>query len=236
MPVSVYKGLTARSKMATYTDTAVKRPLGEFPLMVRAAETNNVFPPYNSEDMTDEERAVVEYYTGGESLWINNLLRKTSGYSELTTSQKNEICEKVDTLTNLIYKASPSTAAATVYRGTEHIESTWANSPQGTNLPHTSNAFVSTTFDPEVALDFAGDESGRNGVLLILTLPSGTRSLHLGGSSAWADEQEVLLPPMSNFVIDENARHIFSGTGNKTYTVLKATLTSQPKQPYKCTI
>lgn len=186
--------------------------------------------------LTEKEDEAVEAYTDGNSLWMNNLLRRTASYASLDRTQKTRLCSDVSTLTQLIYRARPSTAAVTVYRGTESMRKEWVYSAQGMELPFTDKAFISTTFDPEVALSFADNNEGHGGVLLVLNLPKGTRGLYLGDTSVWNEESELLLPPMTKFVIDKNFGHILRGVGKELVLVIQATLVSQPYSPAECSI
>lgn len=174
------------------------------------------FIPSEKLSLTQKEKNAIGYYTGGESLWMNNLLRGIRVHEMIN---RKHIEAMVDALTNAIRKSPPSTSPTTVYRGASPVDKTWENLKVGDELLFTSKGFVSTSFSKEAAKEFLDGESC---CLLILHLPKGTHGLYVGASSLFADldEDELILPHGSRFIV--NTYYIKDGV-----KVYDATLTHQ---------
>ena len=150
--------------------------------------------------LTPNELTLLELYTGGESLWINNFLRDRK-MDEMTKLQKQLMKKYSINLNNLIRKSPPSKKNTTVYRGAEAMDEKWKNLKPGEELLFTQKGIISTTFNKNVAIDFIEEDS--NCCLLVLRLPKGTRGLYISDISAFSDleEDELLLPHGSMFKV-----------------------------------
>jgi hypothetical protein len=167
-------------------------------------------------DLTDSEINIIDKYTGGESLWINNFLRDRN-LDQLNEKQKLQMKQYAIHLNNIINKSPLSKKTTTVYRGAEPINEKWLNLKRGEELLFTQKGLISTTFDKSVAIDFI--ESDQDCCLLVLRLPKGTKGLYISGNSMFNElnEDELLLPHGSKFIIDNKKTNIFNGKKIITY-------------------
>ena len=176
----------------------------------------NSFVDASELELTPNEINVIEIYTGGESLWINNFLRERN-LDQLNNNQKDLMKKYAVTLNNIIKKSPPSKKTTTVYRGAESMDEKWKNLTSGDELLFTQKGIISTTFDINIALDFI--EEGSNCCLLILRLPKGTKGLYISSLSVFNDlgEDELLLPHGSKFQITERLVKSYNGRKIITY-------------------
>lgn len=174
------------------------------------------FLPIQDKNLTRKELSALEVYTGGESLWINNYLRNRN-IDQLNQKQKEKMKNYATHLNNIIRKAPTSTKKTKVYRGAEAMEQKWKNLESGDELLFTQKGLISTTFDINVALEFIEEDS--DCCLLILNLPKGTSGLYISSSSAFSelDEDELLLPHGSKFIVTSRRKHRFGTRDIITY-------------------
>lgn len=167
-------------------------------------------------NLTPNEINVIEIYTGGESLWINNFLRDRN-LNQLNIIQKDLMKKYALTLNNIIKKSPPSKIATTVYRGAEPMDEKWKNLSNGDELLFTQKGIISTTFDINIAIDFIEKES--NCCLLILRLPKGTNGLYISNMSVFNKfgEDELLLPHGSKFLITKRLVKSYNNRSIITY-------------------
>tara|TARA_Y100000389_G_scaffold144920_2_gene143353 strand:- start:2508 stop:3158 length:651 start_codon:yes stop_codon:yes gene_type:complete len=161
------------------------------------------FRELKKSDITEDEMKSLIYYTGGESLWINNLLTNT-GTDELDDRSKSKIQGHIDNLKNIIKKSSPSARKTVVYRGAQTRETTenWKMAKRGDVLPFNySTRFISTTLYKKTALGFVEDDESC--CLLKLILPKGTKGIYVSKLSSFQDmeEEEIILPPGCKFIV-----------------------------------
>lgn len=169
-------------------------------------------------DITEDEMKSLLYYTGGDSLWINNLLTKTR-IDELNDRSKSNIQGHIDNLNNIIKKSSPSMRKTVVYRGAQTRETTenWKMAKKGDVLPFNySTRFISTTLNKKTALDFVEDDESC--CLLKLILPKGTKGIYVSKLSSFQDleEEEIILPPGCKFLVVD--KDIMNKNGRKITT------------------
>jgi len=160
----------------------------------------NGFEELDPKILTITEKKVLEMYTSGESLWINNYLRERNLY-QLNESQKEKMKQHAYHLNNLIQKSPPSYKQTKVYRGAEAMDEKWKNLNKNDELLFTQKGLISTSFDIDIAVDFIEKDS--DCCLLVLRLPKKTKGLYISSSSAFSDldEDELLLPHGSKFII-----------------------------------
>ena len=151
-------------------------------------------------NLTEAEYNVVDEYTGGESLWINNYLRDRN-LEGVTVREKSRLKKFAEILNNIIRSAPASVASTTVYRGAEAMDPSWLNLSRDEELIFVSHGIISTSFSSRTALSFIEAESGC--CLLILNLPKSTRGVYIGNASVFSDEDELLLPHGSVFVVTD---------------------------------
>ena len=91
------------------------------------------FTPLNINELTPRETEILEEYTTGESLWINNYLRNRN-MEQLSDSQKDKLRNSSIHLNNVINRSHVSTSTTKVYRGAEAMEEKWKNLKPGDDL------------------------------------------------------------------------------------------------------
>lgn len=176
----------------------------------------NSFKEASQLNLTPNEINIIELYTGGESLWINNFLRDRN-LEQLNNDQKTLMKKYAVTLNNIIKKSPPSKKLTTVYRGAEPMDEKWKDLSYGNELLFTQKGIISTTFDINIALDFI--EKGSNCCLLVLRLPKGTNGLYISGMSVFNElgEDELLLPHGSKFLISKRVINTYNYRDIITY-------------------
>lgn len=184
----------------------------------RKGTLTGAFRELKVSDITKDEMNSLIYYTGGESLWINNLLTKTR-IDELNDRSKSNIQGHIDNLNNIIKKSSPSSRKTVVYRGAQTRETTenWKMAKKGDVLPFNySTRFISTTLNKKTALGFVEDDESC--CLLKLILPKGTKGIYVSKLSSFLDleEEEIILPPGCKFLVVD--RGIMDKNGKKITT------------------
>lgn len=113
----------------------------------------------------------------------------------------------INRLTNIILDAPPLDKDIVVYRGvlnTDYLK-------MGSTVP--ISGFFSTSFNYKVALEFAlnaeRQRSDRQGSVLAILVPAGTRGLAAGvGTTKFVSEAEFLLPPNINLILEECTRDV----------------------------
>jgi hypothetical protein len=173
--------------------------------------------------LTKTEKKVLEMYTSGESLWINNYLRERN-LDQLNEFQREKMKQYANHLNNLIHKSPPSYKQTKVYRGAEAMDEKWKNLNTNDELLFTQKGLISTSFNLEAAVDFIERDS--DCCLLVLRLPKNTKGLYIGSSSIFNDlsEDELLLPHGSKFIVAyRRVNHI----GGKQIITYYADLLSQ---------
>jgi hypothetical protein len=183
---------------------------------------NGAFRELKASDITEDEMNSLIYYTGGESLWINNLLTKTR-IDELSDKSKSNIQGHIDNLNNIIKKSSPSMRKTVVYRGAQTRETTenWKMAKKGDVLPFNySTRFISTTLNKKTALDFVEDDESC--CLLKLILPKGTKGIYVTKLSSFQDleEEEIILPPGCKFIVVHKGIMNKNGKKITTFTAI----------------
>jgi hypothetical protein len=175
-------------------------------------------------NLTETELDVIEKYTGGESLWINNYLRNRDLEDVNETNLKK--LKRYSTILNDImkHKSPPSRSATKVYRGAEAMHQSWRKLKTGEELMFTNKGIISTSFNKKAALSFIEEDD--DCCLLVLTLPKGTKGLYISSQSVFSDleEDELLLPHGSKFVVTKKT---FSKYENKKILTYHADLVSQ---------
>ena len=181
------------------------------------------FTPLNIDELTPRETEVLEEYTTGESLWINNYLRNRN-MEQLSNSQKDKLRNSSIHLNNVINRSHVSTSTTKVYRRAEAMEEKWKNLKPGDDLLFTQKGLISTTFQKDVAISFIEDDC--DCCLLVLTLPKGTKGLYISTASGFneLEEDELLLPHGSKFQVTSRKKVKYNSREIITYY---ATLISQ---------
>tara|TARA_Y100000389_G_scaffold162249_1_gene164980 strand:+ start:687 stop:1358 length:672 start_codon:yes stop_codon:yes gene_type:complete len=188
----------------------------------RKGTRKGAFRKLKASDITEDEMNSLIYYTGGESLWINNLLTKTR-IDELSDKSKSNIQGHIDNLNNIIKKSSPSMRKTVVYRGAQTRETTenWKMAKKGDMLPFNySTRFISTTLNKKTALDFVEDDESC--CLLKLILPKGTKGIYVTKLSSFQDleEEEIILPPGCKFIVVDKGTMNKNGKKITTFTAI----------------
>jgi len=181
------------------------------------------FTPLEKSELTPKETEILEEYTTGESLWINNYLRNRN-LEQLSDSQKDKLRNSSIHLNNVINRSQLSTSTSKVYRGAEAIEDKWKNLKPGDDLLFTQKGLISTSFQKDVAISFIEDDC--DCCLLVLTLPKGTKGLYISSASGFSEleEDELLLPHGSKFQVTSRKR---IGYNSREIITYYATLVSQ---------
>lgn len=167
------------------------------------------FVPAIELDLTKTELAIIDQYTGGESLWINNYLRDRQ-MDDLDETQKKKLKHYATVLNHLIReKSPPSTRSTIVYRGAEAMHPDWKDLKKHDRLSFTNKGLISATFNKTAAIQFI--EEDEDCCFLVLSLPKGTRGLYVSSISRFSDlqEDELILPHGSHFIVTK-----------QTYTVV----------------
>ena len=174
------------------------------------------FNPLNTKELTRRENEVLEEYTTGESLWIDNYLRNRN-LEHLSEAQKEKLRKSSIHLNNIINRSSLSTSTARVYRGAEAMEEKWKNLKPGDDLLFTQKGLISTSFSLETAISFIEDDC--DCCLLVLTLPKGTKGLYISSASGFSvlEEDELLLPHGSKFQVTSRKRIKYNSREIVTY-------------------
>lgn len=187
----------------------------------KKVKTSNVFTKMSDLNLTETEIEIVDNYTGGESLWINNYLRDRN-IESLSDTQKASLKRATIHLNNIINKSPLSTSDTIVYRGAEAMYKEWRQLDEGSELILTSKGLISTSFKKNTALSFI--EEDEDCCFLILNLPKGTRGLYISSDSMFNEEDELLLPHGSKFVITNKK---FTNHKYKKIITYEAILVSQ---------
>ena len=153
-----------------------------------------------------QKQALEAYVENGESLYINSEFRDPEE-RVLEPRDAEKVRKYTRNLQQLIESVPGSTKRAVVFRG-QVMRRPIGGFREGMELQQLKQTFLSTSFDESVARDFIDDEVPDCCVrtLLTLAIPRGTKGLHVTGASiaaAWADEDEVILPPGCTFEIDK---------------------------------
>lgn len=153
-----------------------------------------------------QKQALEAYVENGESLYINSEFRDPEE-RVLEPRDAEKVRKYARNLQQLIESVPGSTERAVVFRG-QVMRRPSGGFREGMELQQLRETFLSTSFKESVARDFIDDEVPECCVrtLLTLTIPKGTKGLHVTGTSiaaAWADEDEVILPPGCTFEIDK---------------------------------
>ena len=155
------------------------------------------------ERATPAQRAVLSDYTdAGESLWINNYLRGRH-LDDLSEGARRELRRQASHLNNLIRAAPRSPHASVVFRAVAQDSPQRQFYAKGDEAEFLSRGITSTSASYLAARDFMEDDE--TCCMLVLLLPKGTRMLQVMDESAWAQEQELLLPHGSTFRVVETA-------------------------------
>jgi hypothetical protein len=176
----------------------------------------NGFKELDPESLSITEKQVLEMYTSGESLWINNYLRERN-LDQLNEAQKEKMKRYAYHLNNMIHKSPQSYKQTKVYRGAEAMDEKWKNLNKNDELLFTQKGLISTSFNIDIAVDFIEKDS--NCCLLVLRLPKNTKGLYIASSSAFSDlvEDELLLPHGSKFIITYRCVNSIRGKRIITY-------------------
>ena len=179
-------------------------------------DTSKPFVNVSDMSLTEKQKEAIDMYTSGESLWINNYLRDRN-MTSLNTAQKNKMKLYSKHINDLINISPLSKKNTTVYRGAEAMFENWKELKLGSELLFTEKGIISTSFSRKVALDFIEEDD--NCCLLVLRLPKGTKGLYLNTLSAFRDleEDELLLPHGSKFVVSSRRTNVFDGKSILTY-------------------
>ena len=171
--------------------------------MTRLAESHRKYLEEALNRSKDAKKALSDYVDGGESLWFNRHLRN-EGCQGLSAGSRAKLAEQTSVLNALIYAAPPLDDDIVVYRGTT-IECLFATSdgvaPSWSFVGEMlSRGVLSTSTLRSQARDFVDDDA--NCCLFVIRLPRGTRALYVVSTSAWAMEEEVMLPHGTQIRID----------------------------------
>ena len=138
------------------------------------------FPKLKNHD--DVRKWVREAYTNNPDFYL--IVRECVG-------------KLINELLKIFAKAPPLKTEMTVFRGIK----TWYMSEDSKKF--TTVDFMSTSFDPWVAMTFAGNDC----CLTQFNLKAGTKAIFLDAVSQSPGEKEVLLPPRQKFTIVEQAKY-----------------------------
>lgn len=164
--------------------------------------------------INDEQLSAINQYTD-ESIQINTYLH-TGKMREDPTLEKDEIDNIVNKIDSVFKKASIP-EDITVYRGITNFElSKMSNSALKVGSKYVPSAFVSTSYDKNVAEEFS---QGKNPAILEINLPKGTKAIALENHADAENksEKEILIARNTEFRVKELKK-----IGNKTHIVLDA--------------
>ena len=168
--------------------------------------------------LSKDELESIQYYTDGNSLWINNyLLNENLEY--LDTKDKQLLQNHIDNLMNVVKKSKKSIKKTTVYRGAQEKEiddKLFKKTKKGEELPFKyRKRFISTTLSESKAIEFIEDDE--TCCLLKLILPKGTSGIFVNNLSVFSDlgEKEFILPPGCKFIVDKKEEKIINVSGRK---------------------
>lgn len=159
-----------------------------------------------------EEKALLDY-TGGDSLYFNNYLRRHD-MSEFTRREMLAVKRKIRLINSMIRKNPKLRKKIVVYRGAEAMQPHWRHLQSGYVLEFTNKGLISTSLSKDVALSFVEDDD--DCCLLVLTLPPGTAGLMVP-DSYFDYEKEFILPHGSIFIVDKVAYTPYENRSIKTY-------------------
>ena len=144
-----------------------------------------------------EESMGARLYTGPMFVKYNDLLR---GFGPALDGCKgNEYVTTTHVINSAIVKSSKLTKAGKVYRGVAGgalPESFWRPNPQGVK-GGVESAFMSTTFDREVAMHYASSQQGRPALVFEMQMGMIDRGAELGWISQYPHEAECLFAPLT---------------------------------------
>jgi hypothetical protein len=163
----------------------------------------SAFTPAGDLDLTVSELGIIDMYTGGESLWINNYLRDRQ-MEDLDETQRRHLKHYATVFNHLIRdKSPPSKRDAIVYRGAEAMHPDWRQLKAGDGLSFTNKGLISASFNRDSAIRFI--EADDDCCLLVLDLPKGTHGLYVSSISRFSglQEDEIILPHGSRFIVTQ---------------------------------
>lgn len=134
-----------------------------------------------------EHEMVLDFYTSTSYRPINRMLRH--GEDPGSDKRKARLQHEVSVLTDFISIQDPTTSETTLYRGTREPISL------GVGDEFHDRGFVSTSRDESVSTRFSSSE----GVLFKIAAPKGSQMLDVASVGGPDDEQEVLLPPGTQY-------------------------------------
>ena len=173
-----------------------RRPLPLSELKHRLHEVNAPLAVLEEPVLMLEEGLGARLYTGPMFVKYNDLLRGFG--AALAGCKSNRYVTTIHVINSVIVKASKLTKAATIYRGVAGgvlPQSFWAPNAQGVR-GGIEGAFMSTTFDREVALQYAS-QPGKPGLVFEMHMGMIDRGCELGWISQYPHERECLFAPLT---------------------------------------
>ena len=173
-----------------------RKPLPLSELKHRLHEVNAQLAVLEEPELMLEEGLGARLYTGPMFVKYNDLLRGFG--AALAGCKSNRYVTTIHVINSVIVKASKLTKAATIYRGVAGgvlPQSFWAPNAQGVR-GGIEGAFMSTTFDREVALQYAS-QPGKPGLVFEMHMGMIDRGCELGWISQYPHERECLFAPLT---------------------------------------
>ncbi|KOO32003.1 hypothetical protein Ctob_011440 [Chrysochromulina tobinii] len=177
-----------------------RRPLPLSELKHRLHEVNAQLAVLEEPELMLEEGLGARLYTGPMFVKYNDLLRGFG--AALAGCKSNRYVTTIHVINSVIVKASKLTKAATIYRGVAGgvlPQSFWAPNAQGVR-GGIEGAFMSTTFDREVALQYAS-QPGKPGLVFEMHMGMIDRGCELGWISQYPHERECLFAPLTGIEV-----------------------------------
>lgn len=147
--------------------------------------------------LPSETQQSLQYYSGNGYQPINDYLRGLPVHPDDGSPEDfiQMIKNHIHRIEEALLGAPPLSKALEVYRGVRMPDSTQYNVGDVINL--FQNGFISTSFNRDVSVNFAGKVC----CLFVLYLPPNTHGLYLGKQSTRGLEYEYLLAPGASFQI-----------------------------------
>lgn len=150
-------------------------------------------------DLSPDEVKAIQTYTGPHYPEINRILRQGQYPSN---SINNAAYDQAIKDMQALFERAHTSEPILVHRGIAYAP--WLPDKLATGSVITDKGLVSSTTDIDVAnSDFA---AGAGGVRFDISVPAGHPALSVKNQSGMADEQEVILPPGTQFKITSDAQ------------------------------
>jgi hypothetical protein len=145
-----------------------------------------------------ERDVLLEYVSGGESLWFNNFLRGIH-MEELSADEKSELKRKTTILNKLIYSAPVSKHKLVLFRAISQDAPKFRFYKTSDDADYVNKGMISTSISYGAAKKFL--EKDETCCMIVILIPKGAHMLEVLDNSVWNEEKEVLLPHGSRFKV-----------------------------------